>query len=189
MQFSQYSLFGAAAAEPSVDDLDGVLLAGGQWVRTAAGARLSVVVAAPWRADAVAAAFAERDLGAEIVAAEGGLGVRTRFNPELLPYATRWTRGANQAPPLGLLLSAGGLRLWAVVAGHADAAGYLFATDAQDDAMHLAGGAQLAKLGLAATSIAGRAGPGWRITSAKRLRRLAEILGERPPGAAEDWPG
>ena len=50
---SQFSLFGAAAAEPSLDDLDGVLLAGGRWVRSAGTARLSVVVDAPWRADAL----------------------------------------------------------------------------------------------------------------------------------------
>ena len=38
---TQFSLFGAAAAEPARADLDGLLLAGGQWVRSPAGARLS----------------------------------------------------------------------------------------------------------------------------------------------------
>ena len=47
---TQFSLFGAAVAEPCVDDLDGVLLAGGHWVRSGTGARLSVVVADRWRA-------------------------------------------------------------------------------------------------------------------------------------------
>jgi hypothetical protein len=37
-------------------------------------------------------------------------------------------------------------------------------------------------------SLAQRAGPGWRITSTKRLRRLGELLGEAPPGAEGDWP-
>ena len=41
----QFSLFGAAAAQPTLDDLDGVLLAGGHWVRSGDGARLSIVVA------------------------------------------------------------------------------------------------------------------------------------------------
>ena len=45
--------------------------------------------------------------------------------------------------------------------------------------VHLAGGAQLARLGLAAVSIGVRGGPGWRVTSVKRIRRLAELLGAR----------
>ena len=46
--------------------------------------------------------------------------------------------------------------------------------------MHRAGGAQLAAVGLAAVSIGDRGGPGWRITGIKRVRRLAELLGEPP---------
>ncbi|HSY15952.1 MAG TPA: hypothetical protein VK816_08200 [Jatrophihabitantaceae bacterium] len=184
----QFSLFGAAAAEPSPDDLAGVLLAGGQWVRSAEGARLSVVVADQWRAEALSEAFAQRDVGGDTVPAEGGCGVRTRFSPQLAPAAASWTRGANQGPPAGFALSPGGLRLWVVAAGHADAAGYVLGTAEADGAVHLVGGAQLARLGLAAVSLAARGGPGWRITSAKRLRRLAELLDEPPAGAGQDWP-
>jgi len=120
----QFSLFGAAVAEPTLGDLDGVLLAGGHWVRSGALARLSVVVDAEWRAVTLADAFGGLGVGEgaqPIVTAEGGFGVRTAFAPELFPHAARWTRGANEGLPPGLLLAPGGLRLWCVAGGRADA--------------------------------------------------------------------
>ena len=56
----QFSLFGAEAADPGLSDLDGVLLAGGHWVRSGPSARLSIVVADRWRAQALTTTFAER---------------------------------------------------------------------------------------------------------------------------------
>ncbi len=189
-QVTQFSLFGAEAASPELADLDGVLLAGGHWVRSPAGARLSVVVADRWRAEALAAAFGERDAGGPdaIVAAASGFGVRTAFSPQLTDYAARWTRGANEGLPAGFRLGAGGLRLWAIAAGRRDDVGYLLATAEPDDPIHRAAGAQLSRLGVAAVSLAQRGGPGWRVTSAKRLRRLVELLGPPPPGGEPDWP-
>jgi hypothetical protein len=188
---TQFSLFGAEAAVPSLDDLDGLLLAGGHWVRSPAGARLSIVVADQWRAAALAVAFAERGVGAAdaIVPATSGLGVRTAFAEQLTPRAARWIRGANPGLPADFRLTAGGLRLWAVAAGRRDDVGYLLATAQPDDATHRAAGAQLARLGVAAVSLAHRGGPGWRVTSHRRLRRLVELLGPPPPGGAADWPG
>jgi hypothetical protein len=187
---TQFSLFGAEAASPELADLDGVLLAGGHWVRSSDGARLSVVVTDRWRADALAAAFADRGVGGPdaIVDATGGFGVRTAFTPDLNPHAARWTRGANEGLPLGFVLGSGGLRLWAIAAGRRDDVGYLLATAESDDPIHRAAGAQLARLGVAAVSLAQRGGPGWRVTSARRLRRLVELLGAPPPGGEADWP-
>jgi hypothetical protein len=187
---TQFSLFGAAAAEPARADLDGLLLAGGQWVRSPAGARLSVVVADRWRADALAAAFDARGVGGAdpVVAAHAGFAARTAFTPALDADAARWTRGAGQGLPAGFELGAGGLRLWAIAAGRRDGVGYLLSTAAPDDAVHRTAGAQLARLGVAAVSLAQRGGPGWRITSARRLRRLAELLGPAPDGGAAGWP-
>jgi hypothetical protein len=187
----QFSLFGAAAIAPSRDDLAGVLLAGGDWVRTGEQARLSVVVSEEWRAAALTAAFTELGLGAEAVAAENGIAARTDFMGELSAQAKRWTRGAVLHPPTELVLTAGGLRLWAIAAGRADGGAYLFGTgesDTEDDRIHRSAGAQLARLGLAATAITARSHPGWRVTSQKRLRRLAELLGDAPPGCTFDWP-
>ncbi|MDQ6848580.1 MAG: hypothetical protein M3070_01050 [Actinomycetota bacterium] len=187
---TQFSLFGAAATDPVLNDLDGVLLAGGHWVRQAEAARLSVVVAARWRADALAAEFALRNLRTSdaVVPAEGGFGVRSAFTTELTARAVSWTRGANEGPPPEFTLSPGGLRLWALAAGRRDPAGYLLGTARPDDAIHLVCGAQLSRLGLGAVSIAGRGGPGWRVTSTRRIRRLGELLGAPPPGGAAEWP-
>lgn len=187
---TQFSLFGAEAASPDLIDLDGVLLAGGHWARSGAGARLSVVVPDRWRADALAEAFAARGVAADdgIVPAEAGFGVRTAFRDDLVPHAARWTRGANQGLPATFRLTSSGLRLWAIAAGRRDDVGYLLATAEADDPIHRAAGAQLARLGVAAVSLAQRGGPGWRVTSAKRLRRLVELLGAPPAGAEHDWP-
>lgn len=182
---SQYSLFGAAAAEPSLGDLDGVLLGGGHWVRAGDTARLSVVVAEQWRATALAGEFTHRGIDGPdaIVAAEDGWSVRTAFSATLADSAARWTRGANEGAPRDFALTPGGLRLWAVVCGRYDEAGYLLGTPRVDVGLHLAAGAQLSRLGVAAVSIGVRGGPGWRVTSAKRLRRLAELVGAPPEGA------
>jgi hypothetical protein len=187
---TQFSLFGAEAAAPSLADLDGLLLAGGHWVRSAVGARLSVVVAERWRADALAAAFEDRGVGGSdaVVTSASGLGVRTAFAPELVEHAARWTRGANEGLPAGFQLSASGLRLWAVATGRRDEVGYLLATAEADNPIHQAAGAQLSRLGVAAVSLAQRGGPGWRVTSDKRMRRLVELLGPAPDGGALDWP-
>ncbi|MGI8762261.1 MAG: hypothetical protein ACR2LF_13390 [Jatrophihabitantaceae bacterium] len=120
--------------------------------------------------------------------AAGAFAVRTAFAAELTPLAARWTRGANEAPPPDLVLTPGGLRLWVVANGRREDAGYLLATAEPDDATHLAAGAQLSRLGLAAVSISNRARPGWRVTSARRIRRLVELLGPPPLGAGRDWP-
>jgi hypothetical protein len=185
----QFSLFGAEAADPLISDLDGLLLAGGDWVRTDhdSAARLSVLVADQWRADALSAEFAERKLAPDTAAAPGGLiAVRTGITEVLVAEASRWTRGASLRLPSDLRLSPSGLRLWCIASGRTDEAGYLLGMADPDGAVHRAAGAQLARLGVAAVDVGIRGGPGWRVTSAKRRRRLAELVGEPPAGA--DWP-
>lgn len=187
----QFSLFGAEAAEPQLADLDGLLLAGGDWVRTDRDsmARLSVLVDAQWRADALQAELFDRELASDTTTAPGELiAVRTEITAGLQRHAARWIRGASQRVPEDLALSASGLRLWAIASGRVDDAGYLLAMDDADGPIHRAGGGQLAKLGVAAIDVGVRGGPGWRVTSAKRLRRLAELLGEPPAGAEANWP-
>jgi hypothetical protein len=214
----QFSLFGSEAGELVLADLDGVLLGGGHWVGTAAGARLSVVVADRWRFDALDDAFAALGIAAHDPAREdegpdgdgpdddGASGdphqphvARTRITPALRPLEARWRRGATIAPPDDLVLSAAGLRLWAVTSGDTDDVGYVLRTPHVPDAagpagrLHRIAGALLARTGIAAVELSGRgtapgAGPGWRVTSARRLRRLAELIGPPPPGAEGHWP-
>ena len=189
----QFSLFGAAVAEPTRGDLDGLLLAGAQWVRAAAGgterARLSILVDADWRVDALRAELTMRDLDADAVEAEGGLqAVRTEFRADLVLAAQRWSRGARTAPPGDLVLTPGGLRLWAVATGRHDEAGFLLGTGSTDNPVYRSAGSQLAALGLAAVGVGERGRPGWRITGVKRLRRFGELVGEPPVGSAPNWP-
>ncbi len=188
----QFSLFGAQAADAVLTDLDGLLLAGGDWVRAERGwaARLSVLVDQWWRADALMAELDHRRLTCDTVPAPGGLiAVRTPITDLLRAQAERWTRGASLRVPADLALSASGLRLWAIAGGRSEEAGYLLTTAgerADDSSVHRAAGRQLASLGIPAANLTGRGGPGWRVTSARRLRRLAELLGEPP--ARADWP-
>jgi hypothetical protein len=187
----QFSLFGAAAAEPLVIDLDGLLFAGGDWVRLdhATAARLSVLVADGWRAEALLDEFTARGLACDTAEAPGGLtAVRTEITERLADQALRWTRGASLRLPADVALTPSGLRLWALATGRSDESGFLFGVAEPDGPMHRAAGAQLARLGVAAVGVGVRGGPGWRVTSAKRLRRLAELVGERPAGCESDWP-
>lgn len=170
-----------------------MLLAGGHWVRSGGRARLSVLVDERWRAETLAAEFALRGVGAEhavlaATVAPTGVAVRSAFSPALLERAESWMRGARESPPPGFVLGAGGLRLWAIAAGRADRAGFLLGTGPPHGAVHAAAGAQLARMGLAAVAVSQRGGPGWRVSSLRRIRRLAELLGEPPPGGAHLWP-
>lgn len=187
----QFSLFGAEAEDPALPDLDGLVLAGGDWVRTErnTAARLSVLVTESWRADALRAELFDRGLDSDTAEAPGGLiAVRSEFTGLLVEPAARWIRGANHRVPPDLLLTASGLRLWAIAAGQLTESGYLLGMSDPDGPLHRAAGGQLARLGVAAVDVGMRAGPGWRVTSARRLRRLAELIGRRPDGAENNWP-
>jgi hypothetical protein len=184
----QFSLFGAETAEPQRRDLDGLLLAGAQWVRHAGAARLSVLVEPGWRDDALREEFAGRQLPAEVVDAEGGLrAVRTGFRTDLTVEADRWTRGAGQRAPADLHLTAAGLRLWTIAAGRPDEhGGYVLGTRDAASELHSRAGAALARLGVTAIGVV--RSPGWRVVGQRRVARLAELVGERPPGAGPSWP-
>jgi hypothetical protein len=189
----QFSLFGAEAAKPGLADLDGLLIAGGDWLRreveTDGASRLSILVADTWRADALVAELRLRGLNPDTVPAPADMiAVRTELTPILTELARTWRRGASLRVPPGLQLSPAALRLWAIATGQRDAVGYLLASAERNPDLHRAGGSQLARLGLAGMEISARPGPGWRITSAKRLRRLAELIGHPPDGAGDNWP-
>ncbi len=185
----QFSLFGAESIPPDRADLDGLLLAGAQWVRAAGRARLSVLIEPGWRGAALCAEFELRGLSGEVADAEGEQRVvRTEFRDDLLPAARRWTRGAGLAAPDDLALSSGGLRLWTIAAGGPDEhGGFLLGTRDPDSVLHRRAGAQLAAFGLAAISVT-RPRPGWRVVGQRRVRRLAELVGDRPVAAGLAWP-
>lgn len=189
----QFSLFGAETAEPALSDLDGLLIAGGDWVRREQepdeASRLSILVADQWRVDALLAELAARGLAADQTpGADDLVAVRTEKTPKLAALAKSWRQGASLRIPAGFQLSPAGLRLWAIAVGRSDEVGYFLPTAERNADLHRAGGAQLSRLAVTGTEIVTRPGPGWRITSMKRLRRLAELLGSPPAGAGTDWP-
>ena len=166
---SQFSLFGAAAAEPSLDDLDGVLLAGGHWVRTRRGARLSVVVAERWRADALAAAFAAAGSGRR----RRDRGRRGRLRRSARPsppssseHAARWSRGANR-PAAGVRADR---RRAAAVGDRSrarDEVGYLLDRPRRTTRCTWPPARSCRGSAWPRCRSASAAGPGWRVTSAR----------------------
>lgn len=187
----QLALFDSDGAEQTVDDLDGLLLGTGHVVRRDGRARVSVIVDQVWRAEALCAELATRGLPAsyEISRDEGSaLVVGTELSERLMPLAQRWQPGRRRAGPVPL--TSGGLRLWTISGGRRVEQGYLLALTATDESRWPRAGAALAGLGVAAALVGPRGGgPAYRITSVKRLRRLAALVGERPEGAPEYlWP-
>lgn len=188
----QLSFFTAGALPPAVDDLEGLLAGPGQLVRRGAQARVGVVVRESWRAVVLLAAFGERGLAGEQAATIDGLPVvRTAFSAALVSIAGRWTRGARILPPDGFALDGPRLRLWAVAAGRGDPFGYALDLGGTDDGAWTAVGSALHDAGVPGTLVGPRAGgPAYRITGARRLGRLRELVGGPPAGAAAgDWPG
>lgn len=190
---SQLSFFSADALPASPHDVEGLLCGPGQVVRQGDEARVSVVVPAAdeWRLPVLTAALHELGLGGEVVAAEGDAqAVRTPFVPALLDLARRWGTGGAKKPPADLDLDGARLRWWVLAAGRTDPQGYLLQLGAQDESSWPGIGAALARAGLTAALLGPRAdGPAYRITGAKRIGRLRELVGTPPDGLPVGaWP-
>lgn len=187
---SQPSLFSAGARPPRTGDLAGLLCGPGQIVRFGSGdtARLSVVLADPGRAPTIVAACAAVGIDAERVVTESGAtAVRTAFRRDLVGLARAWTHGAVKAVPPGMLLDGAVLRLWTVAAGRWDGRALELQLDVHAPQTHLALIASATRAGLSPAR-SGR-GTALRITGARRVRRLVELLGPPPGGVAPDeWP-
>jgi hypothetical protein len=186
----QPSLFGVVATAPTAADLAGLLVAPGALRRMGGTAQVSIEVDAAWRVHALLAELAVRELPGTWEAAGVGYLVRTAFTTRLVPLAGAWEHG----PPAGLHLNGPALRLWVAAAGTGSPDGYLLRLGAAEDPDRPAVGAALSAAGLSAALVlpgtAGVAGaPAYRITSRRRLARLAELVGDPPPAApAEAWP-
>ncbi|MGQ0574289.1 MAG: hypothetical protein ACT4RN_08800 [Pseudonocardia sp.] len=185
------SLFSAETATAGLADLAGLLCGPGQIVRVGAGdtARLSIVLSDPDRAPA--AVEAGRAAGVEFVAVtteSGTVAVRTAFRCDLVDLAHRWTRGATKSVPTGVQLDGAMLRFWALGAGHPDErGGYLLGLDPHAPQTHLPLVAALTRLGLPPARV-GR-GVALRVSGARRMQRLVELVGPPPRGLAPDrWP-
>jgi hypothetical protein len=199
MQSKQLNLFGVEAAAPRPADLAGLLAGPGQVVRMGGTARVSVVVDELWRARALHAELALRGIGASLVATvDEHIAVRSAYTTTLAPLGAAWLRGAIKLPPPGFGLDGPRLRLWVLAAGHADPLGFTLrlappsggGSRAGDDPAWVPVGVALAAAGLASVLLGTRAGgPAYRIVGRRRVRRLAELVGDRPPGVPDEgWP-
>ncbi|KIR64753.1 MULTISPECIES: hypothetical protein [Micromonospora] len=192
----QLSLFGAEAADPSVADLAGLLAGPGEVSRMGGTARLSIVLDAAWRVHVLVAELSRRGVAATWEAtADGRHLVRTSYASTLAPLALAWlldppTAGEVKRPPAGFHLNGRRLRLWVAAAGAAEPPGFLLRLGAADEHCRGPVGAALAAVGLPAVLLDAQAGgPAYRITGRRRLARLADLIGDRPPAApAADWP-
>jgi len=188
---SQMSLFSAAAREPRVTDLDGLLAGPGQVVRRGATARISVVVGDEWRVAALTAELAAIDVTAEHENAEpGSTTVRTPWLAELRSVADAWTAGAVKRPPPHWSLDGARLRWWCLAAGSGQPGLYNLALGVSDEPAWQPIGAALAASGVPAALVGPRAdGPAYRIVGQRRLARLRELVGDPPDGAPDAaWP-
>jgi hypothetical protein len=188
---SQMSLFSAAAREPRVADLDGLLAGPGQVVRRGATARISIVVAEQWRVEALTAELALISITAEHDDAEpGSTTVRTPWLAELLPVADAWTAGAVKRPPPDWALDGARLRWWCLAAGWGQPGLYSLALGVSDQPAWQAVGSALAACGVPGALVGPRAdGPAYRVVGQRRLARLRELVGDPPDGVPDAaWP-
>lgn len=199
MYGKQLNLFGVEAAAPRPADLAGLLAGPGQVVRMGGTARVSVVVDTLWRARTLHAELAERGIGATLVATvEEHIAVRSAYTTVLAPLGAAWLRGAVKLPPPGFWLDGRRLRLWVLAAGYADPLGFTLrlvppvgaSTRLGDDPAWVPVGMALAAAGLPGALLGTRAGgPAYRIVGRRRIGRLAELVGDRPPGVPDEgWP-
>jgi hypothetical protein len=188
---SQPSLFSAEARPARTTDLAGLLCGPGQIVRFGSGetARLSIVLPDPARAPAVIASCAAVGIAAERVVTESGAtAVRTAFRRDLVGLAAAWTCGAVKTVPAGMLLDGAVLRVWMSAAGRFDGNGAELMLDPHAPQTHLPLVAAATRAGVSPAR-SGRSAA-LRITGARRLRRLAELVGPPPAEVAPDeWPG
>lgn len=189
---AQLSFFSADTDEPVHDDLAGLLAAHGQAVRSADGTRISVVVSAAWRAQALVRELLATGLPAEVAASEEGNPIaRTAPSADLDDLYRRWTSGAVKSAPAGWVPSPRALRLWTIAAGNTDGESYQLGLDPHAPESHSVLATSLMRVGIAPTLVGTRGhAPALRISGKRRLARLVEYVGQPPAiaGAAQAWP-
>ncbi|VEG58129.1 Uncharacterised protein [Mycolicibacterium aurum] len=193
---SQLSFFSAESVPPAIADLTGILAAHGQVVVVSdgqhQGARLSVVVDALWRAEALAEMIDDAGLEPEIGRTdENNPLVRTAVDARLAVIAAQWTRGAVKTVPPQWLPGPRELRAWTLASGMPEADRYLLGLDPHAPDTHSALASAMMRVGIAPTLIGTRGShPALRISGRRRLSRLVENVGE-PPASADalsQWP-
>ncbi|MEP9415362.1 hypothetical protein ABLE92_13570 [Gordonia sp. VNQ95] len=188
----QLAFFSAETDEPVVADLAGLLAGWGQTSSTRSGTRVSVVVGARWRADAIVDEMRSTGLDAESITSDEGSPIaRTSICHDLDVLHRAWSTGAVKTMPTGWVPSPRALRFWALATGHGDHGQYLLGLDPHCPESHAVLATALMRVGIAPTLVGTRINtPELRVSGPRRLTRLAEYVGRGPAGAsAGDWPG
>ena len=192
LSVSQLSFFSAEANPPRVGDLAGVLCGPGRAVGFGSGAavRISLVARDSWRVCALRGECAKRQVNADELRSEEGLPVlRTAFQANLASLAVHWACDSAKTAPPEFVPDGAVLRMWALTSGEMTARGYEFELDQDAEHTHrpLWTAANRAGVGCKLASAPGR-GAVLRVTGARRLRRLAELMGPAPDNARNAWP-
>lgn len=190
---SQLAFFSAETDRPALDDLAGLLAAHGQSVRSGSGTRVSIVVSALWRMNALVAEMSACGVTAEMGASdEGSPLARTAPTHDLDALHAAWSSGAMKAMPVGWVPSPRALRMWVIASGRTDGDRYLVGLDPHAPESHAGLATSLMRVGIAPTLVGTRgASPALRITGRRRLTRLVEYVGLAPDADADadlDWP-
>ncbi|MGW0036775.1 hypothetical protein [Gordonia sp. NPDC003376] len=187
----QLAFFSAETDEPVIDDLAGLLAGTGQSVSTKSGTRVSVVVDARWRAEAIVAEIRATGLVADVaVSEEGSPLARTTVDHRLDELHRAWSTGAVKTMPTGWVPTPRALRFWALASGRGDVDHYLLGLDPHCPDSHALLSTALMRAGIAPTLVGTRGqAPALRVAGRRRLDRLAEYVGAPPSQAApHQWP-
>jgi hypothetical protein len=174
----QLPIFGAESTDASPLDLVGLLAGPGRVERMGGTARVAVSVDAAWRVHVLAAELVSRGLVVKWRPLdEGGFEVRTAYSSRL----NGLFRTEDQ-----LFFTGARLRLWVAAAGGPHDDGYELGLSPTGPVDII--DAALRRAGLdGSLSDHGRS---YLITGRERLRRLSELVGERPASApGQVWPG
>lgn len=200
---NQLSLFSADLTPPEPDDLAGLLAGPGRIAPSPGGARLSVVVDARWRLEALQRECRVRDV--EVLPAgappdrpsakapteapveddaTGTWELRLEQAPHLDELARRWTQRSIKTLPDDLRLTAGLLRCWVITSGRPADVGYLLGLDPDAVDTHVGLAAACSAAGITGSLVGSRTrSPAIRIVGHRRCQRLAELVGSAPPEA------
>ncbi|MEO9329662.1 hypothetical protein [Gordonia aurantiaca] len=187
----QLSFFSAETEQPAYSDLEGLLAAHGQAVRSESGTRVSIVVADRWRAEQIVDEMRAAALDADVTTSDEGTPLaRTSPTHALDALHAAWSAGAVKAMPSGWVPSYRALRLWVIASGHFDEGRYELGLDPHAPETHADLATALMRAGIAPTLVGTRGNsPALRISGHRRLARLHEYVGAPPcPEAVADWP-
>lgn len=199
---NQLSLFSADLTPPEPEDLAGLLAGPGRIAPSPGGARLSVVVDARWRLEALQRECRVRDVEILPAAAPPDLvapsaldepvqdddnrswELRLEQAPHLDELARRWTQRSIKTLPDDLRLTAGLLRCWVITSGRPADVGYLLGLDPDAVDTHVGLAAACSAAGITGSLVGSRTrSPAIRIVGHRRCQRLAELVGSAPPEA------